>query len=424
MKETIKIKGMHCKSCTEKVESKLKMLKGINTATADLLTDNVTVEFDDKAISLDQIKSELDLIGYECCNAKIEKADEAKTANTVETAMPIINEKRKKTLMQGIAFGLVPHIGCIAFLVGSVLGVTLLTDIFKPLLLNSYFFYGLIGLSLAFATISSAYYLKKNGLLSSAGAAKKWKYLSTMYGSTIGVNLILFLFIFPLVANVSLASPVTSYATDGQSILKLSVDIPCSGHAPLIIGEIKKVSGIVNVEFSNPNYFTVSYDPTKTSASSIEAIDIFKTYKATVISTTDSRVSTNLAAATTTSLAASVSSGVIINNNVQEVHMSVDASGYSPNSFVLKKGVPVKWFVDVKQLTGCNSQLIASDYGINAKLSQGMNTFEFTPSSDGTFTFHCAMGMIKGSFIVTDNGVASQQQVQAASGGGCGCSSR
>jgi hypothetical protein len=124
--------------------------------------------------------------------------------------------------------------------------------------------------------------------------------------------------------------------------------------------------------------------------------------------------------------------GANIVNGVQEINMNVDASGYSPNSFVLKNGVPVKWNVNVKQLTGCNSELVMREYNINVKLKQGLNVIEFTPDKIGTITFTCGMGMLRGSFIVTETGEASQEQVKAAtpakgmqcggsSGGGCGC---
>ena len=127
----------------------------------------------------------------------------------------------------------------------------------------------------------------------------------------------------------------------------------------------------------------------------------------------------------------SASAGANIVNGVQEINMNV-AGGYSPNSFVLKKGVPVRWNVNVQQLTGCNSEILANEYGINQRLKQGLNVIEFTPDKVGTFGFSCGMGMIRGSFIVTEDGIATQSQVQAAtppkgmqcggsSGGGCGC---
>jgi len=115
---------------------------------------------------------------------------------------------------------------------------------------------------------------------------------------------------------------------------------------------------------------------------------------------------------------------VIQGNGIQEVNMNVDASGYHPNSFVIKQGISVKWNVNVKQLTGCNQELVMNAYGIDARLKQGLNVFEFTPTKIGTIQFSCGMGMLKGSFVVTETGTATQQQVTAATpktSGSCGC---
>jgi hypothetical protein len=194
------------------------------------------------------------------------------------------SEGKGKNILHGIAYGLIPHIGCIVFIIGSVLGVTVLMQFFKPILLNRYFFYILVLISVSFATISSAFYLKKDGILSSAGMKRKWKYLSTMYGSTIGINLLLFLVVFPLLANANVSSPATSFSVAGNaSSLKLQVDIPCSGHAPLITQELKTINGVTGVKFSLPNVFDVKYDSAKASKAQILSLDVFKTYKATVI---------------------------------------------------------------------------------------------------------------------------------------------
>lgn len=194
--------------------------------------------------------------------------------------------KQKNGIAQGVFYALVPHTMCIAFLIGSIFGVTLLMQFFKPLLMNRYFFYILIAISFAFATLSALLYLRKNGLLSALGAKKKWKYLTGMYGSTIGINLALFLLIFPMLANAS-PSNITGLALGEQapyiSVLKLGVDIPCSGHAPLITNELKTISGVLGVQFSFPNNFDVTYDNTKTTKEEMLALDVFREYPATVL---------------------------------------------------------------------------------------------------------------------------------------------
>ncbi|MBN1156253.1 hypothetical protein JXA85_01430 [Candidatus Woesearchaeota archaeon] len=186
------------------------------------------------------------------------------------------NKNEKKGAWSGLLYGLLPHTGCIAFIVFTVLGVTAAASIFKPLLMNRYFFYILIGLSFVFATISATIYLK--GIITIKNIRSNLKYLSVLYGSAIGVNLLLFLIVFPLATN--LASGATGNAVkEGLSEITLKVDIPCPGHAPLITEELKGNAGVKSVIFRFPNYFDVSYDSSITSAEKIKATKIFNEFK-------------------------------------------------------------------------------------------------------------------------------------------------
>lgn len=128
--------------------------------------------------------------------------------------------------------------------------------------------------------------------------------------------------------------------------------------------------------------------------------------------------------ATVTGSTAGSAAGVVIEGGYQIVNMEVTRYGWTPDTFALKKGVPVKWNIDVKELTGCNNEIIVRDYGIDVKLKKGMNVVEFTPDEVGTVRWSCWMGMIPGAFIVTDDGDASNSQITgavvASSGGSCG----
>lgn len=275
--KTIQIKGMTCGNCVKKVESGVGSLKGVESVKVNLADDSATVKYNSSKISLDKMNREISSIGYSAGNYAA--------------------EKRQTTIMQGVAYALLPHVGCIAFIVGSILGVTLLMEFFKPLLMNRWFFHILIAISMGFATLSSVLYLRKHTLLSVAGARKKWQYLSTMYGSTIGINLILFLLIFPMLANVStvsatgitgaaIASGDFSELDEGDAYIQLAVDIPCPGHAPLISEELKSTGGVTAIKFSFPNVFDVVYDSAKTSKTEMLALDVFDEYPATVLDET------------------------------------------------------------------------------------------------------------------------------------------
>ena len=70
---------------------------------------------------------------------------------------------------------------------------------------------------------------------------------------------------------------------------------------------------------------------------------------------------------------ASVSSaGVVIEGGYQVINMEVTRYGWSPDIFTLQEGVPVKWNIDVKELTGCNNEIIVRDYDLDIKLKKGM----------------------------------------------------
>jgi len=112
----------------------------------------------------------------------------------------------------------------------------------------------------------------------------------------------------------------------------------------------------------------------------------------------------------------------------QEIYMDVTSRGWSPDKFILKKGVPVKWIINGKQLNGCNNGIQVPKYGLNFQIKQGEQTIEFTPTESGVVSWSCWMGMIQGTFVVVDdiNSQAAQTQINSAnsapakSGGGCG----
>jgi hypothetical protein len=202
--------------------------------------------------------------------------------------------KKDSGLGKGILYGLIPHTGCIAFMLFSIIGATAASSFVRPLLADSRFFYALILLSFAMATLSAMLYLNKRNALSAEGIKGNLKYLSAMYGSTIGVNLLFLFVLFPaLVSAVPVQQPpggacdisgigsnCSSTGTALASVL-LKVDIPCSGHAPLIEDEALKVNGVTGVSFQPPNLFNITYDPSKTSKGAIMSIGVFKTYPAT-----------------------------------------------------------------------------------------------------------------------------------------------
>ncbi len=136
----------------------------------------------------------------------------------------------------------------------------------------------------------------------------------------------------------------------------------------------------------------------------------------------------------------SVNSQPLVKEGYQEIRMDVLSSGWSPNKFVLKKGVPVKWIITGKEMTNCNKAIQVPKLGLEFDIKKGEQVIEFTPTKEGIIPWSCWMGMLKGTFIVKENiDLTNQQEVKkeldsvqvpkggscgGGSGGGCGCGGR
>ena len=207
-----------------------------------------------------------------------------------ESCCETTKDKQSKGFLSGVLFGLVPHSFCIAFALFSIIGAVTATAFLKNFLLIPHLFFFLVIISLIMATLSSVIYLKRNNCLCSSGMRNKWKYILTLYSATILVNSLMFFVVLPALANVNRQKTPGRNASSQKvlgeennlSSLSINVEIPCSGHASLIIDEIKKNCDVESVVFSMPNTFEIKYDPKKTTPEKIAELEIFKTFPAKI----------------------------------------------------------------------------------------------------------------------------------------------
>lgn len=116
---------------------------------------------------------------------------------------------------------------------------------------------------------------------------------------------------------------------------------------------------------------------------------------------------------------------VKMENGVQVVSMIENSSGYAPNKFTIKKGVPVRWEIDAQAPGSCASSIVSSKLKVRKNLVAGKNIIEFTPTETGSIPFSCSMGMYTGSFNVIDENSSVTtssvgQDAPAATSGSCG----
>lgn len=78
--------------------------------------------------------------------------------------------------------------------------------------------------------------------------------------------------------------------------------------------------------------------------------------------------------------------------------------GFYPNTFTVKKDVPVEVEIDVKvPLGGCMSVMVVAPYDVTLPLKLGKNTLAFTPTKTGTVHATCSMGIEMLQFNVVDS---------------------
>lgn len=89
-----------------------------------------------------------------------------------------------------------------------------------------------------------------------------------------------------------------------------------------------------------------------------------------------------------------------VNDNYQEVTVEVNG-GYNPETVVVKQGVPAKLIFDRKDQSGCLSEVVFADWGIDEKLPVNeKHPIEIDTSKAGEFEFACGMNMFKGKVVV------------------------
>lgn len=88
----------------------------------------------------------------------------------------------------------------------------------------------------------------------------------------------------------------------------------------------------------------------------------------------------------------------------QKISMEVtQEKGFYPNSFTVKKGMPVELTVDTKvKLGGCMGTMVIPDYNVAQKLPLGKTTLAFTPTQAGNVLITCSMGNPLAEITVTN----------------------
>lgn len=91
-----------------------------------------------------------------------------------------------------------------------------------------------------------------------------------------------------------------------------------------------------------------------------------------------------------------------VESDVQMIQTTLDSGRYQP--ITVKAGIPVKWTISAEEgtINGCNNRMFIPEYQIEQKLEYGDNVIEFTPGAAGTYPYSCWMGMIRSTITVVE----------------------
>lgn len=90
-------------------------------------------------------------------------------------------------------------------------------------------------------------------------------------------------------------------------------------------------------------------------------------------------------------------------DGVQVVTTSLESGRYEP--IVVQAGIPVQWNIQAEagDINGCNNRIIIPEYKLEKPLQPGDNIIEFTPDKTGIVAYSCWMGMIRSQIAVVDD---------------------
>ena len=167
---------------------------------------------------------------------------------------PICCQKPGKGIASGIISGIIPHAGCIAIIILALFGATIANTFLRKFLFNSYYLYILFFISLAIATFFAFLYKRR---FKGTRIRDHWKYFTFLYSSVIIINLAMIYLIFPAVVSGVSGNYVSDSSSNSEETLRLSFDIPCEGHVPLVVTELKNVTGIKEIHYISGKIFEI-----------------------------------------------------------------------------------------------------------------------------------------------------------------------
>ncbi|KRQ86752.1 Copper-exporting P-type ATPase A [Caloramator mitchellensis] len=422
-REKIKVRDMTCNSCEVRIENEIRKLDGIVFAKANFKNGEVYVEFNSKECSLEKIKAAIKKAGYSLDADTTEKILELiililvmvllyRMSNIFNISSALSGEV---TYLILFIIGLFTSLHCIGMCGGIMLSQTLKSEgnttyskIVPALQYNlgrviSYTLLGgiigALGSVFSLSPYTKAFIMVFAGLfmvvmgLNLFGFNFLRKYTNSLH---IGINFKRNSnapFIVGILNGLMPCGPLQAmqlYALSTGSFVKgaLSMFVFSIGTVPLMLG-LGIASTLINKNGSQRIY--------KYSGIFVMVLGIIMLSRGFALA----GININPMKYSNSNVSNAARSEIA--DDVQTIRMDATYAGYTPNVFVVQRGVPVKFIINGKELTSCNNYLIIPSLRIEKQLQEGENIIEFTPENVEDINFSCWMGMLNGVIKVVDD---------------------
>ena len=462
-KTRIKIGGMTCINCQSKIQRRLQKLRGVLSAKVSWEKGEAGLSFDESLISLDEIKEEIEKLGYKV----LEKQGKSRLFSGIfylvliallfmilqKTGLLNIlvpSSLASSKMSYGLLFvtGLLTSMHCLAMCGGINLSQSLQKNqgksgdrgVFPPLFYNlgRLASYTLIGLVLG----TAGFFLgggKSDGLALSFSLQGILKIIAGLFMLLTGISL---LGIFPFLRRFTPHLPAF--------LSKKIASAQIKNVAPFIVGFLNgfmpcgplQAMWIVSLAAASPLSgafsmlaFSFGTLPLMLALGSFVSV-LGKKYKEVVMKTGAvlvvvmalSMMSQGFALGGWSFGGEKLSGGEkkLVSQDMEQKsspkseEKSADGNKievvdgkqivkstlnpYRYPSITVKKGIPLHWEIEASEnaLNGCNYKMLFPDFGFAYEMGYGRNVIEFTPEKAGTFQYTCWMGMVRGQVKVVD----------------------
>lgn len=430
IQKTFKVKGMFCTGCENRIQNRLKIVKGIKNVKASFEKQEVYLEYDEHKVTDEVIKENVDDLDYELIideskkNRQNQNNIQAISILAIIIAIYVIFSRYgllnifpniETTMSYGMLFvvGLLTSVHCIAMCGGINLSQSVLSTKSHNKIVKSNFLYNL-GRVISYTVIG--------GIVGSIGSAISLK------GSFKGAILI--------IAGMAMLIMSTNMLGLFSSLRKFNIKMPKSiwtklnkskkGRSSFYIGLINGlmpcgplqsmqiyalstgsfIGGAVSMFLFSlgtvPLMFGFGIAASKLNKKfaskmlTLSAIIIF------ILGLGMLKNGFSLSGINIPILTPNYENQAEIVDDHQEIRIEIDYGNYE--AITVKKNIPVVWniYVPEGKLNGCNGEIVCESYNIDINLKEGNNIVEFTPTKTGTIAYSCWMGMINSQINVVE----------------------